>query len=92
MRALITYDVSGKQEKVKAKMLAAGYSDHWVFKQRTYNLPNTTLWKQDVTEQRALEDLVSVVESIPGVQVLRAVATPCDTWWAVEGEPHADTE
>lgn len=92
MRALITYDVSGKQEKVKAKMLAAGYLDYWIFQGKTYNLPNTTLWKKDITEETAVNDLVSVVASIPGIELQRAVATPCDAWWAIEGEPHADTE
>ncbi|TAK22789.1 MAG: hypothetical protein EPO40_28050 [Myxococcaceae bacterium] len=92
MNALIAYDVSGKQDKVKKGMQDKGYLDFWTHQGKTYNLPDTTLWKKNTTLDQAFDDLTAVVDSIPVITVQRAVVTPCDEWVAIPGQPHADTE
>lgn len=90
MDVLITYDVSAKQPEVKAGMKAKGYNDSWNSSSVKYNLPDTTLWKKDLTgPQDALKDLQSVVASLTNVRLERAIATPCDLWSGIPGDAHS---
>jgi hypothetical protein len=89
MDVLITYDVSDRQPEVKAAMLKKGYADHWVVATKQYNLPDTTLWKGNLTgPSAAMQDLQSVLLTLRNVRLERAVAVPCDVWDAVPGDPH----
>ncbi len=89
MPAMVTYDVSGKQIQVKAKMKEKGYSDEWVYDQKTYYLPDTTLWKKDGTAATALTDIQSVAKGLQ-VRLERAVALDLGNWEAITGDPHAE--
>lgn len=49
MNAYITYDVTARQDDVKAGMRSRGYSDNWRLNYQTWHLPNTSLWKAEVS-------------------------------------------
>lgn len=83
---IITYDVKEKQTEVKEKMISKGYMTSWTNEKGTkYYLPNTTIWKKDITTDIALADLQAVCTELK-VKLLRAVATKASPWSAIPGE------
>jgi hypothetical protein len=64
MNAVITYDVSERQEEVKAEMLKRKYFDAWRSNNVRYILPNSTLWKLDIELSAAKEELQTVISSL----------------------------
>lgn len=83
---LITYDVSARNPEVKAALKALGYMDSWESEGVTYNLPNTTLWKQG-SAQQGKTDMVSVAASLR-VTLERAIAVEFSNWSGIPGQPH----
>lgn len=98
MRSMITYDVSKKNTPVKDAMKEKGYLDYWKANEKTYYLPNTTLWKKDVSTATALQDLKDVVNAINAketspfnkIRLERAVAVDCSQWSAIEGDSYEE--
>lgn len=99
MRAIITYDIKSnslalKNAEVKVGMKALGYFDWFSItdkatsKETAYYLPNTTLWKNDVTPLQAKTDLLAVAKKV-GAQVERLFADEfTNNWVAIPGEPY----
>lgn len=90
MNTLLTYDVNKKHNEVKKAMKAKGYLDFWTVNAIIYYLPNTTLWKNNISSATtAIADIKAVAIKL-GVSLERAVAvnwTPKD-WEAIPGIPH----
>lgn len=96
MNILITYDVSDRQTEVKQKMLETGYYDKWAANEKTYYLPQSTLWKKDVTDLKtALIDLRKVIENLnlyrtnqPLIELRRCIVVSANPWDGIEGIPN----
>ncbi len=90
MNTLLTYDLNNKHDEVKTAMKEKGYLDFWTVKGMIYYLPNTTLWKNDISSaETAIADISETANDF-GVILERAVAvnwTPSD-WKAIPGIPH----
>lgn len=86
---LVSYDITKDHVKFKATLKSNGYMDNWNASQKTYYLPNTTLWKQNTTVAQAFADLQAVSKQL-GLALERALAVnfePSD-WAAIEGKTH----
>lgn len=72
---LISYDVSDKNPKMKAALIAEGYLDRW----DNVNLPNTTLWKAKTS---SAEGHKAMEKAATGLQIIleRAVAVEFGIW------------
>ena len=53
----------------------------------TYYLPNTTLWKKDITSTQAKTDLLNVAKQ-KAAEVERLIATKFENWAAILGKPY----
>lgn len=102
MDIIITYDIeektssdSGKDTAVKKAMKANGYFDYFIIKDSTtrengtYYLPNTTLWKKDITSAIAKADLLKAAKD-NGAVVERLFATQFINWDAILGKKYAE--
>ena len=92
MNAMICFEVSGKQEKVRKILTSKGYMANWKVKrgkdELTFHLPANALWKkgENFSPARAKEDLQKAAKD-ENVKVLRAVAMVVSKWDAVTGSP-----
>jgi hypothetical protein len=92
MSSLITYDVSTRQDEVKAAMLAKGYKDirYSLDLNCDVHLPASTLWKDIIQPSEAIQALKAVVIELNSqgdtIRIRRAVAANFDTWGATCGE------
>ena len=75
MAAILTYDVSGKPNEVRAEMLARGYRDQGARGGAAGTPGARTLWKGEVALATALEDIAAVARKL-GVRIRRAVVVP----------------
>ncbi len=58
---LVSYDINRLHIEVKNAMKALGYTDNWHYGTgKTYQLPNTTLWKNNISSNQAISDLKSI--------------------------------
>lgn len=73
MQILISYEVNSKQSAVRDIMKLKGYEEVWVKDDVEYQLPETSLWKSDVTPSQAMEDLKKVVRAL-NIELLGASA------------------
>jgi hypothetical protein len=99
MDVLLTYDISIRHSEVKAAMLKKGYSDRWTASNIVYNMPNTSLWKKNVTAATAIADMKQVVQNLNTGQLIRnqielerCVAVNFDDsagWAAIPGKAHS---
>ncbi|MES2275976.1 MAG: hypothetical protein V4592_08135 [Bacteroidota bacterium] len=97
METLITYDVSRRQPDVKKALKALSYLDYWTADQKTYYLPNTTLWKQNITQAEALKEMQAVITRLNQGQPLnnqieleRCVCVPVMPWAGITGKEHKE--
>jgi len=101
MDAIITYDVKAddffdsKNDDVKDAMKELGYHDHFTTNEKTtntkkiYYLPNTTLWKKNITPLQAKNDLLIVAKKVnANIQRLFADEFTNNNWEAIEGKPY----
>ncbi len=95
MNTLITYDVSGRQPEVKKALKELSYFDSWISDNKTYYLPNTTLWKKDISQSDALKEMQSVITKLNAgqpthnqIELERCVCVPSYPWAAIPGRPH----
>lgn len=98
MNVLITYDIKSvpnesKDTEVKDGMKALGYMQSYSLtkddKTTTYYLPNTTLWKQNTSPQKAKQDLQSVALRCKA-EVERLIAVEWNSNWdAIPGKAYA---
>ena len=95
MDAVITYDINKRHAEIKSEMKKLGYSDKWVIdKKTTYYLPNTTLWKENTTLAKALDDMKSVIAKLNKTNILnpiklqRCITLSADPWNGIQGDPH----
>jgi hypothetical protein len=79
MVAILTYDVSGKQQEVRSEMLARGYQDQAAWGGGGRGRAARTLWKSGIALATALEDIAAVARHCQ-VTIQRAVAvfSPAD--------------
>ncbi len=102
MRVIITYDFAeNTQHKsvhsvVKKAMKDLGYMDAFKAKdpddnnkEKTFYLPNTTLWHKDTTPQQAKKDLVAVAKKHAAVVERLFADQFTDSWAAIPGKPYA---
>jgi hypothetical protein len=75
MDALVRYDVSGKQDEVRAVMLARGYHDHAAFPGGRHRLTDATLWRKNTELLEALQDIRAAANECQ-VTLERAVVIP----------------
>jgi len=94
MNAVITYDIAAtygtKDTDVKNKMRAQGYMESFVTPSdnKTYYLPNTTLWKPNMTPAQAKADLLSAASACNAI-VERLLALEFNNnWEAIQGKPY----
>ena len=85
---LITYDVSGRQVEMKSELKTLGYSDSWQASGKTYYLPNTTLWKKDVSASQGKTDMINTANKL-SISLERAIAVEFSSWDGIEGKPHS---
>jgi hypothetical protein len=85
MKTLLTYDVSDKQTEVKDAMLKIGYEKRWTSNNSTYYLPNTTLWKNEISPSTALADIRAVTNGLK-VRLVRAIAVDFGNWDGIPGD------
>jgi hypothetical protein len=99
MRVIITYDLTenrlheSKHSQVKDTMKANGYHDYFTIersgKKETYYLPNTTLWKNNITPTQAKDDLIAAARK-HNADVERLFADEfTDNWAAISGKKYA---
>lgn len=90
---LLTYDLQqndfkeSKHAEVKNEMKKMGYMDSWTANSKTYYLPNTTLWRKDVSLTQSKTDLHNCARKF-GVIVERFVSVEFSSWDAIEGKPY----
>jgi hypothetical protein len=98
MNILITYDIeekagsgSEKNTAVKNAMKANGYLDYFTVENPTtiYYLPNTTLWKKDISSTTAKDDLLKAAKN-SGATVERLLATQFVNWEAIPGKKYSE--
>jgi len=79
MTAILTYRVSGRQQEVRAEMLARGYLDRITAADRFPVPARRSLWKGGIALATALEDIAAVARKLR-VKIRRAVvvASPAD--------------
>ncbi len=77
MNALVTYDVSGKPDEVRAAMLARGYRDDGTSRAPSRDLPDTRLWKRNTQILEALQDIWTAASECR-VTLQRAVVVPSE--------------
>jgi hypothetical protein len=93
MDIMITYDVDHMHNEIKTAMKNLGYQDNWKYDGRHYYLPNTTLWKADISCKDSIEDLKGVIRHVDyeystKVILQRAISTICDKWDGIPGKPY----
>lgn len=95
--AILTYDLSTTSDNVstavKDSMRKKGYADRYTREKKEWHLPNTTLWKANITSKTAVEDLKSCVDDYNKSnrtthKVERAVAVPFDNWYTITEVPY----
>ncbi len=74
MDALVTFDVSGKQDEVRALMLARGYHDCGT-PPNPAQLLEATLWRKDTGLLEALQDIKAAANECQ-VTLQKAVVLP----------------
>jgi hypothetical protein len=57
---LISYDVSDKNQEVKAALIALNYHDSFTQNSKNHKLPNTTLFHQAKSSDQAMADMKKV--------------------------------
>ena len=75
MAAILSYEVSGKQQEVRAEMLSRGYLDRWTAGGEGRPTEARTLWKGGIAVAMALEDIAAVARKLQ-VRIRRAVVVP----------------
>lgn len=64
MNIVIIYDLNEGQSEVKKALVANGYYDYWYANEKRYDLPQTTLWKKEITFEDANNDIKRVIENL----------------------------
>jgi hypothetical protein len=79
MAAILSYEVSGKQQEVRAEMLSRGYLDRWTSGGEGRPAEAPTLCKGGIALPIALEDIAAVARKLQ-VRIRRAVvvSSPVD--------------
>ena len=71
---LVSYDVNKLHVDVKNAMKLLGYREQWNYtNEKTYNLPNTTLWHSSKSSNHGITDLKTICSRL-GVTLERAIA------------------
>lgn len=93
--ALLTYDITKRHSAVKAELKKKGYLDYWTANNKTYYLPNTTMWKKGGDSSTALKDMQAVISILNHNQYLsnkisldRCIAVDFSYWNGIPGQPH----
>lgn len=96
MDVLLTYDITTRHGEVKAAMVNKGYADNWMASNQVYNLPNTTLWKKEISATIAVADMKQVIQTLNAdqpfynhIRLERCVAVNFDdstSWAAIPGD------
>lgn len=100
MDVLLTYDISTRHTEVKAAMRQKGYADNWQASSQTYNMPNTSLWKKNITAATAVADMKQAIQALnvgqnyySQIRLERCVAVNFDDstgWAAIPGDAHGN--
>jgi hypothetical protein len=96
--SLITYDVSRRQSEVKKALKNLSYYDYWTDNNNNYYyLPNTTLWKTNITLYDALTEVKTVVAKLNQgqpvsnqIELERCACVNANPWAAIPGKAHKE--
>lgn len=97
MNVYITYDAHNGRSDIKPALIEAGFHDHWKSGNKTYYLPNTSLWRKDlISTNKAKQIFFSTIDTLNSqraandkIRVGRFIAVELTTWSGIEGEPHS---
>lgn len=96
MDTVITYDVSRRHAEVKKALKAISYFDYWVSAGKNYYLPNTTLWKKNISQTDALKEMQKIIVTLNfnqpihnQIELERCVCVPQNPWEAIQGKEHS---
>ncbi|MCD0475249.1 hypothetical protein LPB87_12670 [Flavobacterium sp. EDS] len=71
---LVSYDVNKLHIDVKNAMKLLGYREQWNYpNEKSYNLPNTTLWHSSKSSNQGITDIKTVCLRL-GVSLEKAIA------------------
>lgn len=93
MNAFIIFDVSRKNEDVKASLKLMGYHAAWVSNGHTYYLPHNSMWKPNCELAQANNDLIDSITKIntrsenSPIVIHRCVVVSVNPWHGVQGKP-----
>lgn len=97
MNTLITYDVSRRQTEVKKALKALRYFDYFTFDAKICYLPNTTLWKENISQSDALKEIQTVIVKLNSgqpsynqIELERCACVPANPWTAIPGKEHKE--
>jgi hypothetical protein len=93
MNSFITFDVTPEEGRIAfiSAMQAKGYFIKWTSSDKTYYLPQNTLYKADNSLQQALTDAQKTIETLKltpaliSIQLLRCIILPVVPWEGIEG-------
>jgi hypothetical protein len=100
MKVILTYDVSGEHNNIKADLLALGYQDYIIgnTSKKKYNLPNTTLYHPNlkiIDTAKPLEhpykEIKEVLKKYRNIKLIRCILLEVNNRFnfiGIEGEPH----
>ncbi len=90
MQVLLIYDIKNKQEQVKQKLLAIGYTDNIEGTNGKTNLPETTLYREFTDKgancENALHDIQEITDKL-NIELIRVIAVDFDNWIGIIEEP-----
>lgn len=97
MKVYITYDAGKARNELKEELLKRGFLNHWQANNKTYYLPNTSLWHPDFLDvATAKQNFFGVVDAInrkraynDKIVVERFIVVPATPWDGIEGQRHA---
>jgi hypothetical protein len=98
MKVYITYDASKARNELKTELLKSGFQDSRQADNKTYYLPNTSLWHPDLSDlaaaKRKFDNVVNAINAkrpySDQVKVDRFIVVAADPWDGVTGEPHSN--
>jgi hypothetical protein len=86
MNACIIFDVSGKNEEVRAALTSLGYWSAWVGRGSKYILPHNAMWKLNCELSQAKIDLktvtlnLSINDPANPVKIKSCIVLPVTPW------------
>lgn len=90
MNAVLIFDVSQEQQRIKEKLTQIGYYNRWTSKSSSYYLPNNVMWKPNIELPQAKKDLETIVATVNNetnlnITIQRLIILSSNPWDGIEG-------